>query len=47
MKFYTTQRVSKRLTITEEDFHLAQKSSERITLATRWVVHQVRSKNNL
>ena len=42
LKFYTTQRVSKRLTITEDNFHLAKKSSERISLASRWVVHQVR-----
>ena len=43
MKFYTTQRVSKRLTIGEEDFQLAEQSSERISLATRWTLHQVRS----
>ena len=40
-KYYTTQRVSKRLTIGEDSFQLARKSSERISLATQWTVHQV------
>jgi len=43
VKYYTSQRVSKRITIGEKDFRLAQKSSERISLATRWIVHQVKA----
>ena len=43
MRYYTTQRISKRVTVGEEDFHLARRSSERISLATRWIVHQVTS----
>ena len=39
-KFYTTQRVSKRIHITEDQFDLARTTSQRISLATRWVVDQ-------
>ena len=39
-QYYTTQRVSKRVHITEEQFELAHQSSERISLATNWIVHQ-------
>ena len=39
-KYYTTQRVSKRIHITEDQFVLARSTSQRISLATRWIVDQ-------
>ena len=39
-KYFTSQRVSKRLHISEEQFELAAQSSKRISLATSWIVDQ-------
>ena len=40
-KYFTTQRVSKRLHITEDQLDVAAESSRRISLATNWIVDQV------
>ena len=40
-KYFTTQRVSKRLHITEDQMAVAAESSRRISLATNWIVDQV------
>ena len=40
-KYFTTQRVSKRLHITEDQLDVAAESSHRISLATNWIVDQV------
>ena len=40
-KYFTTQRVSKRLHITEDQLTVAAQSSRRISLATNWIVDQV------
>lgn len=41
-KYYTTQRVSKRVHYTEDQLNVAKTSSDRISLATNWIVHQER-----
>ena len=39
-KYFTTQRVSKRLHLSEDQSSLASQSSKRISLATNWIVDQ-------
>ena len=39
-KYFTTQRVSKRLNLSEDQSSLAIQSSKRISLATNWIVDQ-------
>ena len=39
-RYLNTQRVSKRLHISEDQLKLSKLSSERISLATNWIVHQ-------
>ena len=38
--YYTSQRVSKRLHLTEEQFPFFEETSARISLATKWVVRE-------
>ena len=46
-KYFTTQRVSKRLHITEDQLGVAAQSSRRISLATNWIVDQVNHSSKL
>ena len=39
-KYYTTQRVSKRVHYTEQQFDLMGEASDRVSRATNWIVHQ-------